>query len=605
MQGAEGGAVPAQSEAYSTMDDMLPKAKKLRTTREQHSHLTCSSPPRLNLDILLYLMDFLDCDRDPDLGVLSDTVHLMQTCRSLYRGGIPMLVKDASLVIDYCLDGPYLRDLYSFCEFMEADAGSRCRLMRSLFVNSRLSPAPGNWYSPYPTLLRLANVLKQCSNLTTLILHNQIPALFAFFKEIPKALGTLTSLRHVELASREDEGFLSYTTTAHTILSNIHSPLAVVSVDNGSMYRHDWDDLDDLILELTIPRFSSSLELLHVGHPLFMNGSFPECPKVKCLSIECPYPDTIEIYHFRTGFPNLQFLSLGTMTSESLAWFLEPVDEVAMDAPNNRMQLFWSSNRDYQRQHGSWDELDTVSGEIHTVYALALTCHVRHIDVSYFENDPSHFILWQSILDNTKPSAVSLDFNLSGDLRRLPFITSGSTSLTHMHLDICTDRSIFREEDFLDQLFELLRTTHLTYLYLKLLWSNMTEDDLNANDIDGMDLRKQYEVTGIWLASLNPYSLVSCIAASTHTLHYLGFGRKVMELSSVDDDPYHTDLKTFWEITRNENSNVSSLRQLTKEEKHEIKLREGMRGSNFYLWYDLGYPDFVTPYDELRPESRP
>ncbi|KAI0074637.1 hypothetical protein K474DRAFT_1665171 [Panus rudis PR-1116 ss-1] len=529
--------------------------------------ITNPSPlPRLNLDILLYLIRFLDEDDRTANGL-----HLIQTCRSLYSAGIPILVRDSRLALDIYA-GRARSHLSSFCDFFEFDSGSRCRYIRNLSIITSPNDWPRYDRKRYRGVLsRLGPVLAQCTNLRSIALGNNATLLCALIPNFRTVFASLSSLRYVEMHSLDNPGLLRYTNMAGKILRSICSPVVSVTVNNGTSTDPGCEE-DVLEIDGALGHLSTSLEVMHVGHFVLEDHVVVVYPNMKVLVIEQTSISDIRTEHLVRRFPFLEHLSFGSLTDEENDMIMD-LWEMEL---RNPLEDARTVNIFTQRQHCKWKSLDSVRGDICVLYGLALMCPVRQlILLSWFDGNPYDIPMWHSIMRDCTPTAINLGVDMSyfrpEQLELLVY--PGTNNLTHLDLELAFFDAKFKEQVFITNLTALLQSVPLTYLDLKLTFEPPKRVHHFIHDIDMNTFSAQ------WLAHLPPLPFICNLATSIRTLRYLGVSKKLdLVALGVDTETVPKLSKTFWEITRTERDSgqTISLRQLSKEAKKDVKIREKM-----------------------------
>ncbi|KAI0072667.1 hypothetical protein K474DRAFT_344491 [Panus rudis PR-1116 ss-1] len=313
-----------------------------------------------------------------------------------------------------------VRALYGFLMF-EYAAYFRCRHVRDLEIETTIGPH-SEW-PPTPEFLvvleRVASVLKHCNNLYALFLERHAIKLFNN-TAIIEAIGTLRSIHVVSIAAGGEEFENSEATP---LLRSISSPTAVVSLFNSICP----DPSDMVSVSGTFAHMSSSLKCLDLGLSVWDPQPDIVFDKLVTLSTnimgDIQDINTAVLFHM---FPNLQFLSL---------------EYSGLRPPNfeERTELSRRMNVQSQRRQ-SWTNLHTVRAEVCVLYALGLTCPVRHVElIDRLSSgvDSSDMDRWATVLKDCNATAATVQVATQDrKLERLPSIVPTTRTITRLILRI-------------------------------------------------------------------------------------------------------------------------------------------------------------------------
>ncbi|KAI0074640.1 hypothetical protein K474DRAFT_1515751 [Panus rudis PR-1116 ss-1] len=431
---------------------------------EPATHATSTTSSRnnilkLNADVLILIFELLQT---------SDLAHLMQTCRSLYTLGIPLLVKDLypSLGGDYILASlPHATPLGSLCDFLEAEDGSRCDYVRTVTISSmtddpaveHLAKEEGEeeqnsdegsdeddnrGVDEYETesgdvgktvekgtrpevrflrnISRFAKALGRCSNLRSLALIGGATDLLTSFPAITSALASLRSIRRVSVQYGN----------GRDLLERMQSPVAVVYFNDRPYGQLNPTGHPCPVVDV-FRHMTSSLQALHIRHPdlTLPTTSFP---KLKTLMISHANIKDLGIAGLMEMFPNLQFLALGERSGTvNVLWrMLSRHAHVIAEIEDMRI-----SNIEIQRTK-QWISLDTFCGDICFLYALAPVCPIRQIHLtSILEDSESHMKMWTTILGQSEAPAFILEATTSLlSLEHSSLMIAPSHPVTHLEV---------------------------------------------------------------------------------------------------------------------------------------------------------------------------
>lgn len=333
-------------------------------------------------------------------------LNLMKTCKTLYYIGMPYLLRDR-----INLNGTH-RQLRSFCDFIHCDVSRRGPLLRSL----RISYTPIHPHDPdipsheEETLLfqRFIQLLPHCSNLRYLELFH-VDKWFSLDRKFPLTLQSLPTYKFL-LLEGEDEYTIKLSPARRNLktIAIIVSGRKPVKCDSRSFLHSD-------------SNANSGVEELHVKNLFLTPDSWTSrFPTVKTFSIEQAW--TVDVYPLCDSFPSLR----------NLIYHGDVYHAVA-----SRPEFHRKKNIEKQKVI-RWDSLDYFAGTLAYLYILAPQCRIRHISLRISNQDDESIILsWSTILLNTRPSRLTIQFNLENwRASILPMLIPPELNLEVTHVDL-------------------------------------------------------------------------------------------------------------------------------------------------------------------------
>ncbi|KAI0700037.1 hypothetical protein C8T65DRAFT_728852 [Cerioporus squamosus] len=326
--------------------------------------------PVLVEDVVYIIMSFAD---RPTIS------RMMQTCRTLSRGGVPYILHD-----DVKL---YLSSLKaSFFRFIFADPPRRLQSLCGLSVSPHeFGQASEEIPDDVPELLKGFFVLLAMGgeNFTRLRLHDA-EVILQLHPDLPDAIASLTRLEELNIDSA---GSLSC-----KLLANIRSSLYVVKVS-----LLDEDDDPALTLQdktpTTLLRGSrTTLEYLSISDVHTIPDG-PRYPNLTVLDIINTW--TFITHHFVHAFPSLTKLYV----SESFVSGARNVEELTTLREANLFK---------QRRHGAWNALREYWGPLGILYVLGLTCRITEMHLDDMDGHVFDPRLLRAVLSDARPSRLTV-----------------------------------------------------------------------------------------------------------------------------------------------------------------------------------------------------
>ncbi len=330
---------------------------------------------QLNFDVLVVVMGHL-------LGA-DDVSRVMRTCRTLYSAGVPKLLCNE---VDIC----GLRTLMSFYRFISGSEGTRYQHMRELKLSLSIYRVEERWKSALVEILTHAQALRKLDIQTTELLDDP---------RFPVAISRLPNLTELFMSSKEPE------MASVPMLSLMDSKVVKV----GLNFICEWEDAVE-----ALSNFSSSLEELTLGWAEFISEDVPYV-KMKHLAVEL-WPVS-EIAPLIQAYPNLRTLVIHGYED------LEREEDIR------------EVNKSFQTQR-NWKSLDSVSSGIFELYAMAISCKIRYLDVGYLQG-PNEAEMLCDILPSCRPSILQVLFHHTFDIDQFPHIARTiPKELTHFVLSV-------------------------------------------------------------------------------------------------------------------------------------------------------------------------
>lgn len=221
--------------------------------------------------------------------------------------------------------------------------------------------------------------------------------------ELGQALACMNSIKHLSFLEKRcgERGI--------KVISQMQSPLSKLDIAFWDCEFHA-----DVISALSSS--ASTLEVLQL-YCITLQPSNVQFPRLHTLLLSDPLELDVEI--MIKAFPNLVDLELQYPDADSL-----PDEELAAEI---RML-----NRQAQMTQ-CWTKLATVEGDLASIYALGLACHVRHLIVSM--HYPREDVELPMVIADVRPLYVSLYIHemamerVAGFLERAPYVKTLALSV--------------------------------------------------------------------------------------------------------------------------------------------------------------------------------
>ena len=359
--------------------------------------------PSLNLDVLNVIYAHLLKHRD--------TSSMMQTCRSLYRLGIPHLLASSQLPIVIS----DTRTITSFCSFMLAKlfSSEKIRAFRGLDIDPSFSDNVDHLHVA-SNLVRVFNI---SSYLEKLIVRD-VTKFFGLWPEIQKdAVNSLRSLRLLYLFHVDDKSV--------QLLKGMTSPLQELHVSGPE------DHLDTTHLPW-LSNMAATLTTLTSVDGIYYSQDDIVYPQMKKLHID--HSHLLSITRLIRSFPNLTDLTVNECNIS--------FDDLALQA----LRLGYRIRKNALKNR--WTSLDGLKGDLEFVYSLGLSCPVRELNILSVVDDLDLPILLE-LLDDFHPRAINVVFgcqNLTaasfGSTLLQPFIKRLSSTCYFASLTLLTKDSL-------------------------------------------------------------------------------------------------------------------------------------------------------------------
>ncbi|KAI0072674.1 hypothetical protein K474DRAFT_1726014 [Panus rudis PR-1116 ss-1] len=430
---------------------------------------------------------------------------------------------------------------------------------------------------------RVAAVFEHCTNLDTLVLF--LRGSTNFYKDLWNSSAALRSrvqrLLINEIKNKEEVELLLETVSPHLTVLSLRQTLP----------EHDpvgqWD----------VTRFAATLECLNIGIYEFGFGPGIVFPRLKTLCTAVIHRcDGLSITQYLTRFPNLRFLSLGSCrTYTSGEGF-------------HQLALIREKNIATQARGRSWKELHTLDGPLSLLYAMGITCPVKHVQLDRFLQDipgENHLDMWIATLEGCHAIAATLAVDTrSFAPDRLPSIVPPNGQITRLNLIIEIRDITLGLDDLEAALVTLVSSTPLRYFYLTLdlYWWDGPDDILQGV------MNAATDHSGIPFITSSPDEFRHKLARAQPALQYFGLTTKIPRI--IPHDPWrHLQTETnFWQISRSEDlgggSNDEDKFRIEKMEKgglsergaqHPVVRQEEMLCLQDWTWGNSGG---VSPYDK-------
>ncbi|KAI1786146.1 hypothetical protein LXA43DRAFT_1099514 [Ganoderma leucocontextum] len=302
----------------------------------------------LNFDVLLVICGFITD--------VSTVLSFSLTCSTLRPSGVERRLSMRPVTID---DAKSLGDLYNFIFIDEKARGPHIHTITIEECN------PG-WSLPwYEDLMdRMLAVLASATRMRTLSLYvprQLLPSLLNHPRFLT-AVSDMTTLQELNIAASM--------AVAHKIIGTTRSALKTLRrLDNGDYKEH----------RLSIaPRLSSSLKEIELPYDSFLMAleAALSLPAVRAVTVTAVQ----ELHHLRldTLFTVVPNLDRTLIMHDSI-----PMRSYRSDS-DARLQALREDN---QKTH-SWAAIDRVATSSQILYALGLTCPVRHLSLAITLDDP-------------------------------------------------------------------------------------------------------------------------------------------------------------------------------------------------------------------------
>ena len=307
----------------------------------------------LNHDVLIMILQELSSMSTTN----TDLLAAMHTCWALYRLGMKVLLgREISLYNEEMVT--------SFCAFLAKDKYSRATLLR--YLHWRCSPISEPTSRALCSLLRHATLLKD-------IWLKDLGLLFRTVPELVQILAGMESLRRLSVdMSEPTQDILTFFATLHAQLIGLELMFDPCQTEDIHRESLAWDV--DLLQHLSLSPSAStlhyicvdSLSMCYCEGIVFTNVTVLEMSKVLL-----PTTDILA-----RAFPKLRKLELNCV------WWGEDF-RIGVDSATAQRD----ANLRAQHRHGSWSELETVSGGMLDIFALGLTCPVNSLSLRIFEGN--------------------------------------------------------------------------------------------------------------------------------------------------------------------------------------------------------------------------
>lgn len=384
---------------------------------------------RLPTDVMLEIMD-----ASPSPTIAS----LMQTCWTLYHEGPKRILVECP----HIKDSPGDALLRSFCLFLLAEHGTRFPYLRKIRFDMVAQKED--------VAAMLYECIKKMTHLEVLIFDVDLDALLDCHPRYAAAFSDLRTIKRLKVAAGGPDCF--------AMLKNMRSQL--VSVE---LQMWDATTTRDLTLEqdlnpVTLLEHSSgSLERLECErwYPIQFHSGNPHYPAMRRLTLDNEsVPSRAALVQ---AYPNLTHLYFRWVDFEI------PVDE---DSWEVMLSDAFEANSATPFSLG-WTELEEVRGTTGIIWALALRCRVRRLDLSSVRNHGDRVML-SSLLRRTHPT----------------------------HLGLATAGAFF-DEEIQDSMQEIFSQEGVSGLRSLDLWLDFDPDDLL--DISEYMVRRCYRMCNMML----------------------------------------------------------------------------------------------------------
>lgn len=344
------------------------------------------APMQLNFDVLVAVMSYL-------YG--SDLLSAMQTCHTLYSGGIPFLLRFPVVLRTRA-------KVLSFCRFVLVDP-ARFQLLRALDIS-----APGR-FKPGPKADLLLAMFMHAKYLEHLKISDC--EILVSDQRIASAIAALASIKSLTLHTLNEAAYL--------VLALSQSDLVAIEI---GFWRDDVMGPEDPVPLLK--GFSHCLRELRVTYAEFLQHDILY-PCVEILVIDdCRFALAQPLIGC---FPNVNDLSLWTGQE----------DEALED---EEIEEHRQMNMHSQQEVGQWDSLNHLRGDIRSLYLLGLTCSVKHLDVQSTFLTSTRVRQLSTLLLQGRPYALSIRIKASGFdmglLTQLLIPVRGSLARIIVYLDL-------------------------------------------------------------------------------------------------------------------------------------------------------------------------
>ncbi|KAI0078001.1 hypothetical protein K474DRAFT_1706876 [Panus rudis PR-1116 ss-1] len=345
---------------------------------------------------------------------------------------------------------------------------------------------------------------------------------------------------------------------------------------------------------------SSTLEVMHFVDPdyIFSNSSGEAriFGKLQCLLTGHTPLAEFDTRRLTRMFPKIRYLSLGGSLQDIVHYHeIDP-------ALNSRLQTLHSNNIRHRFPH-LWRSLDTVRcGDVGVLYALGLTCPIRHIEL----DEPlggchSQLAMWTTALRDCEASAISVTVNsTSYDLSRTLFPIPPNQPLTHLNLAIKIESGVSMDT-IMENLIRLGKSFPLEYLSIAI--------SLKLGRIIKLQNGKEVKVfkdTACSLAKMQTIDVARIFAEAVHTLRYFAFTRAIdgehngfhdSDLSPGDSGCVSDS--TLWSIGEHGRDNLGHVvlvEEVPLEARYDVLRGERMLGLKSLHWARAGKGDVIHHY---------
>lgn len=452
-----------------------------------------------------------------------DLLAMMQTCQSLYRAGVPQLLRMVEVyLLERTTKGPP-NLMISFCLFITPDLHLRGSLVHQLKLPEPWDP------ERYADIIKtFASVVRHLSNLKLFEIDGCESWLHLDDSLLP-ALSSLQSLKEVRITSRAKQYPNSYNMVQ--FLQENYSPVEFLNVS----ISYDGDRHNPFQL---FRNFSSTLQILDFNTATFSVIDVVY-PRLKTFLLHLLTIDEIVIEPFLVSLPNLTSLSLGSILGSANG---QDINELRRD------------NIHAQRAR-KWSQLDIICGEVMALYVLGLQCHVHHLMERGSPLRESSLWMWETVVEDTQPKAITLRVGFCNfDVDDVPLVVPprARANVTHLQLNLDFNYAEVDIDEAMESTFVLLRSLPLVFLRLGLEWTDFDRQDEVDTDpvpiyINKIDANPEAFVHRIadCVSSLKTFLLTTFVLDSSST--------SVWEVSSADGKvKVEGPRRNHWQVMRSE-----------------------------------------------------
>ncbi|KIP09298.1 hypothetical protein PHLGIDRAFT_12084 [Phlebiopsis gigantea 11061_1 CR5-6] len=379
-------------------------------------------PMRLNYDILIAVMAFA---RRSDVG------RVMSTCRTLYRAGVPHLLRGSIKIKSAA-------QLNLLCEYMRGDLPYRSRYLRGLDLSIYADSLTEDAAPPTPFVTLLS---EYAQNLEAL----DITYTDTLASVLSSALSTSKSLRTLTISA--------YSWDLEHLLREIHAPIKALNIT----FEDEWhgDGVIDMDPAIICAPLKDYLEYLRVSDADFATSHI-QYPRLKSLRVGgCKFA---EIEHIFNSFPNLSNLDLRMHHgNDTLS---------ALDIQEHRMLNIEA------QQRGCWRSLRYLEADLLSLYMLGVQSTVDSLRLVFgLLNEARDGPRLRAVLSDTHPSNLELSLPMHGfDLSKLgDLLDPAKDRLTILLLTVEAHGHV-DPSPALNAMFSTLSSFSIRLLYLRIRW---------------------------------------------------------------------------------------------------------------------------------------